>query len=59
MYAIVNDKGALEVHTDDNDLCFNCKNLYKCPLLQAVSKEYVFLHYSNIEINVCGLFKRI
>lgn len=58
MYEIVNDRGNLEVHTDSNDLCFNCKNLYKCPLIQALSKEFVILHYSDIEIKDCALYKR-
>lgn len=58
MYCIVNDDGNLEVHTDEDDSCFLCKNIYKCPLIQALSKEYVILHYANIEISKCGLFKR-
>ncbi len=58
MYCIVNDRGSLEVHTDSADLCFSCKNVYKCPLLQALSKEYVFLHYSDVEIKECALFKK-
>ena len=41
MYAIVNDEDNLEVHTDENDSCFFCKNVYKCPLIQAISKEYI------------------
>ena len=36
MYAIVNDEENLEVHTDENDSCFFCKNVYKCPLIQAM-----------------------
>lgn len=58
MYCIVNNDNDLEVHTDKFDLCFNCKNLYKCPLLQAIQKEYVFMHYSDIEIQECALFKK-
>lgn len=58
MYCIVNNNGDLEVHTDENDICYNCKNLLKCPLIQALSKEYVFLHYSDVEIKDCGLFKK-
>lgn len=58
MYCIVNDFGDLEVHTEDNDLCNKCKNLHKCPLIQALSKEYVFLHYSDVEVKGCGLFKK-
>ena len=58
MYAIINDEGNLEVHTDENDSCYFCKNIYKCPLIQAISKEYVILHYSDIEISKCGLFKK-
>lgn len=58
MYCTVNDFGDLEVHTENNDLCNKCKNLYKCPLIQALSKEYVFLHYSDVEVKNCGLFKK-
>jgi len=58
MYCTVNNKNNLEVHTDNNDLCFYCKNLYKCPLIQALTNEYVFLHYSDIEIKDCGLFRK-
>ena len=54
MYCVVNDFGDLEVHTEDNE----CKNLHKCPLIQALSKEYVFLHYSDVEVKGCGLFKK-
>ncbi len=58
MYAIVNKRGALEVHTDEADICFICKNLFKCPLIQAISKEYVIMHYSDVEIRDCGLSKK-
>ena len=58
MYEAVNDRGELEVCTDIFDLCYSCKNLSKCPLIQAISKEYVILHYSDIEIKECGLYKR-
>lgn len=58
MYCIVNDYGELEVHTNEEDSCFLCKNINKCPLVQALSKEYVILHYSEIEVAKCGLFKR-
>lgn len=58
MYAFVNYEGKLEVQTDENDSCYLCKNLYKCPLIQAISKEYVVLHYSDIEISKCGLFRK-
>lgn len=58
MYCIVNNRGNLEVHTDCDDLCYTCKNIYKCPLIQALSKEYVFLHYSDVEIKECALFKK-
>ncbi len=59
MYCTVNNNGNLVVHTDENDLCYKCKNIYKCPLVQAFSKEYVVMRYSDIEIRDCGLFKKI
>lgn len=58
MYAIVNNQGKIEVHTDNYDLCYGCKNILKCPLIQAISKEYVFMHYSDVEIRECSLYKK-
>lgn len=58
MYAVVNERADLEIHTNENDCCFRCKNIYKCPLIQALSKEYVILHYSEIEVTKCGLFRK-
>lgn len=58
MYCIVNNTGVLEVYTEENDLCSKCKNMLKCPLLQSIQKEYVFMHYSDIEVKECALFKR-
>ncbi len=58
MYCIVNNNGDLEVHTEDTDLCFKCRNLLKCPFLQAIQKEYVVMHYSDIEVKECALFKK-
>lgn len=58
MFVKVNEEGHLEVHTDNFDLCYSCKNILKCPLIHALSKEYAFLHYSDVEIRNCGLFKK-
>ena len=49
MYALVNDKSELEIHTTENDLCYRCKN---------ISQELVILHYENTEITNCALFKK-
>lgn len=58
MYAKVNEKGKLEIHTNYNDLCYKCKNLYKCPLIHCISQEIVILHYADTEVKECGLFKK-
>lgn len=58
MYAAVNKRGKVEVYLDDNDLCMWCKNQSKCPFIQAIKKEYAFLHYEEVEVSQCGLFKR-
>lgn len=58
MRAAINDSGTLQVHTNCLDLCFNCKNIYKCPLLLAVSGEQVILHYSEVVIDECALYKK-
>ena len=48
----------LAVYFDDYDLCSKCKNRKKCPLVQALSQELVILHYADIAICECGLFKQ-
>lgn len=53
----VNKKGKLDIFTDSNDLCFNCRNKSACPLVEALRTETVFLHYEEIDITKCGLFK--
>lgn len=58
MRVTLDDNGALQVHTNCYDLCFRCNNLYKCPLVQAVSNEQVILHYSELVIDSCGLYKK-
>lgn len=58
MYCIVNNCGEIEVHTEDCDLCSSCKNVLGCPLIQALTKEYVFLHYADVEVKECCLFKK-
>lgn len=58
MYCIVNNNGGLDVYADKPDLCYKCKNFMKCPLVIALTKEYVFLHYSDIEVKECPLFKK-
>ena len=59
MYCIVNDNKDLEVHVTNTDLCFKCKYLSKCPLLTAIQDEYVVMHYSDIDVKDCGVFKRL
>ena len=56
MYALINNDGDLEVYAESCDLCHSCKNRNLCPLIQAICKEYVFMHYSDIEVKECGLF---
>lgn len=58
MYAFINDDENLEVRISGNDSCYFCKNIYKCPLIQSITKEYVIMHYSEMEVTKCGLFKR-
>ncbi len=42
----------------DYDLCQQCKNIRKCPLIQAITQEIVILHYSDIAVSECGLFEQ-
>ncbi len=58
MYATINKQSKLEIHTTEKDLCSKCKNVYKCPLIHCISQELVVLHYEDIEILSCGLYKR-
>lgn len=58
MYCIVNSNGGLDVYTTQKDLCFKCKNRSKCPLIIGIQEEYVIMHYSDIEVKECALFKK-
>lgn len=54
----VNKKGKIVINTEDCDLCNDCKNSKKCPLLQALSQEIVIMHYSVIGVGECGLYQK-
>mgnify|MGYP000923339163 CR=1 FL=1 len=54
----VNKFGGIEVYTDLKDNCYACGNLTDCPLIQALQSEVVVLHYAEIDVLRCGLYKR-
>ncbi|MDD3012616.1 MAG: hypothetical protein PHC34_02810 [Candidatus Gastranaerophilales bacterium] len=54
----INKFGGVEVFTDTKDVCFVCGNKIDCPLVEALRAEIVILHYEEIDIQRCGLFKR-
>ena len=58
MRAEIDKKGDLVIYTECYDLCTTCKHSRKCPLIQAISQEIVILHYSDVAIGECGLFKK-
>lgn len=59
MRAEINQNGELTIYCDESyDICANCINKRKCPLIQAISQEIVILHYSDVAIGECGLYKR-
>jgi hypothetical protein len=58
MRAEINKKGQLSIFCEDYDLCHKCKNVEKCPLIQAISQEIVILHYSDIAIGECGMYQK-
>ena len=58
MQVIFNDNDELGVCFDEYDLCVKCKNVKKCPLIQALTQELVILHYADIAVCECGLYKQ-
>ncbi len=58
MRVAVNKYGGIEVFTDTKDACFSCENKTDCPLVEALRAEIVILHYAEIDIQRCGLFRR-
>ena len=58
MFANISDTNDLEVFVEKNDLCHSCKNMYKCPLLTAILKEQVIMHYEFMEIKKCDMYRR-
>ena len=53
----VNKKGFIEVFADEGDACYQCDNIFNCPLIQALQAETVILRYNEIDVLKCGLFK--
>jgi hypothetical protein len=58
MNVSVNDNNTIVVHTNFYDLCFNCKNVHKCPLVNALSNELVLIRYSELLVDECELYKK-
>ena len=56
MRAELNKGGFIDVFADEDDICYLCDNIYKCPLIQALQVETVVLHYSEMDVLKCGLF---
>jgi hypothetical protein len=54
----VNKYGKIDVFTDINDLCYSCENNTDCPLVEALRADIVFLHYEEIDIKKCGLYRK-
>lgn len=58
MYCKINSAGTLEVYPDEEDICYNCCNILKCPLVASLQNEVVILRYEHIEIMKCAMFKK-
>lgn len=54
----VNKYGAIEVYVDTKDNCFDCGNKTDCPLIEALRAEIVVLHYADIDVLKCGMFRK-
>jgi|GEM_PF-1156061 len=54
----VNKQGQIDVFADTKDICYACKNNTDCPLIEALRAEIVFLHYEEIDVQTCGLFRK-
>lgn len=54
----VNKYGGIDVFIDKKDVCFACENKTDCPLVEALRAEIVVLHYADVDIQSCGLFKK-
>jgi len=58
MNATIDDCDHLVINCAEYDLCKTCKNIRKCPLIQAVTQEIVILHYSEVAVSECGLYEK-
>ncbi|EKE03063.1 MAG: hypothetical protein ACD_20C00279G0012 [uncultured bacterium] len=57
MYVTVNDQGALEVYTEEKDICYICSNMDVCPLMASLQCEVAVLRYDGLNIEDCGMFE--
>lgn len=59
MYATLNDKNSLDVMVIDEDDCYTCANMNRCPLMASIQKELVIMRFSDISIKACGMYEEI
>lgn len=57
MQVKLDSNGNTEVEISDSDICYNCLNSSKCPLIGALQKEIVIMRYEYFSIDECPLFK--
>lgn len=48
----------MQVHVDNLDLCNDCKNIEKCPLICTLEDDLAVLRHERIKISECGLYKK-
>ncbi len=58
MYVVFEEKESqLSAYAEADDLCYNCKNAFYCPVYALLTSEYMILRYESVNICECGLFK--
>ncbi len=47
-----------ETYVENTDVCFNCTNQDKCPLIRMLQNEKVFLGSNSVLVDKCYLMKQ-
>jgi hypothetical protein len=59
MYILINEEGKLEIYAEEEDICYACSNMNRCPLMASLYNELVVLRYEGLDIEECGMFEEI
>lgn len=50
---------SFSAYAEVDDKCYLCRNVDKCPLIDAAASEFVVLRYETVQITNCRMFTEL